>query len=162
MKLDFILNGEDVVCEAEAEDRLSDLLRERFFLLGVRSDCRIGNCGLCLVIFNGRTLPSCLVPAFRVRGAEVVTIEGFSQTDEYQDIREGFQKAGAEPCEFCRGAVFLATSSLLEERSRPSPREILDQLSAITCRCHDPSALIKGVQTAAELRARRMYSRAGK
>ena len=39
MKLDFILNGEDVSCQAEAGDRLSEILRDRFSLLGVRSDC---------------------------------------------------------------------------------------------------------------------------
>jgi len=162
MKLNFILNGEDVSCEAELNERLSDILRDRFSLKGVRSDCRSGTCGLCLVILDGRTLPSCLIPAFRVRGSEVVTIEGFAQTDEYMDIRDGFLKAGAEPCEFCRGAVFLAVSALLDEKPRPNPQEILDNLSAVFCRCHDPAVLVRGVQTAAELRARRIYFRASK
>lgn len=89
-------------------------------------------------------------------------MEGFSQTDEYQDIREGFSKAGAEPCVFCRNAVFLAASALLEEIPRPEPQEILEHLSTVFCRCHDPAALVLGVQTAAELRARRMYLRANR
>ncbi len=162
MKLDFILNGEDVSCQAEAGERLADILRERFSLLGVRADCRSGHCGLCLVLLNGRTVPACLVPAFRVRGSEVVTIEGFELTDEYADLREGFRKAGAEPCDFCRGAVLVAAASLLEEHPRPNPPEILERLSAVFCRCHDPLALVRGVQTAAELRARRMYFRANR
>lgn len=162
MKLDFILNGEDVSCQAEAGERLSDVLRDRFSLLGVRSDCRSGSCGLCLIILDGRTLPSCLVPAFRVQGAEVVTIEGFALTDEYTDIREGFRKGGAELCDFCRPAVFLSTSALLEEVPRPEPQEILERLSSVFCRCHDPTAILRGVQSAAELRARRMYTRANK
>lgn len=162
MKLDFILNGEDVSCQAEAGDRLSEILRDRFSLLGVRSDCGSGHCGLCLVTLNGRAVPACLVPAFRVRGAEVVTIEGFEQTDEYADLKEGFRKAGAEPCEFCRGAVLISAAALLEDRPRPEPQEILERLSAVFCRCHDPAVLVRGVQTAAELRARRMYFRANR
>lgn len=160
MKLDFILNGEDVSCQAEAGERLSEILRERFSLLGVKSDCRSGHCGLCLVSLNGRTVPACLVPAFRVRGSEIVTIEGFEQTDEYTDLLEGFRKSGAEPCVFCRGALFLAAASLLEERPRPEAQEILERLSSVFCRCHDPPALVRGVQAAADLRARRMYFRA--
>lgn len=162
MKLVFILNGEDVSYQAEASERLSDILRDHFPVPGVRSDCKTGRCGLCLVIFNGRVVPSCLIPAFRVRGAEVVTIEGFVQTDEYADINEGFLKAGAEPCEFCRGAVILATSALLEEKPRPTPEEILEHLSAVFCRCHEPAALVRGVQAAAEIKARRTYFRANK
>ncbi len=162
MKLDFILNGEDVSCQAEAGDRLADILRERFSLLGVKEDCRSGHCGLCMVSLNGRAVPSCLVPAFRVRGAEVVTIEGFELTDDYADLREGFRKAGAEPCEFCRGAVFLSAAALLDERPRPEAPEILEHLSAVFCRCHDPAALVRGVKTAADLRARRMYFRANR
>ena len=162
MRLDFILNGEDVSCQADAGERLSEILRENFSLLGVRGDCRSGQCGLCLIVLNGRTIPACLVPAFRVRGAEVVTIEGFEQTDEYSDLMEGFRRVGAEPCEFCRGAVMLAATALLEEYPRPEPREILEHLSAVFCRCHDPNALVRGVQAAAELRARRMYFRANR
>ena len=40
MTLGFILNGEDVSARVRSADRLSDVLRERFGLLGVRSDCR--------------------------------------------------------------------------------------------------------------------------
>lgn len=162
MKLDFILNGEDVSCQAEAGDRLSNILRERFSLLKVKDDCRSGHCGLCLVILNGRIVPACLVPGFRVRGSEVVTIEGFELTDDYESLREGFRKAGAEPCEFCRGALYLAAAALLEEQPRPEASEILERLSAVFCRCHDPTALVLGVKTAAELRARRIYFRANR
>ncbi|HSV56046.1 MAG TPA: 2Fe-2S iron-sulfur cluster-binding protein [Magnetospirillaceae bacterium] len=160
MKVDFILNGEDISVQAAAGERLSGILRLQDSLPSVRGDCGSGHCGLCLVILDGRTVPACLVPAFRVHRAEVITIEGFVQTDEYVDLREGFSKTGAEPCAFCRGAVLLAASSLLEEDLKPNPREILERLSAVFCRCHDPHALVRGVQAAAALRARRVYSRA--
>lgn len=162
MKVDFILNGEDVSCQADAGERLSRILRDTFSLLGVKEDCRSGHCGLCLVTLNGLAVPACLVPAFRVRGAEVVTIEGFRQTEDYEYIRKGFEKAEAEPCEFCRGAVFLSTAALLEERPRPETPEILENLSAVFCRCHDPESLVRGVKSAAELRARRMNFRANR
>jgi aerobic carbon-monoxide dehydrogenase small subunit len=157
----FILNGEDVVAKARSVDRLSDLLRNSFGLLGVRSDCRCGRCGRCLVFLDGRLVPSCIVPAFSVRSKEVVTIEGFSQTEDYRDIADGFKAAGAESCGFCEAPKIMVAAALLERTPRPSPRQILEHMSSAPCRCTDPEAIVKAVQAVAELRARRLYRRAG-
>lgn len=160
MTLSFILNGEDVNVRVRSVDRLSDVLRGSFGLLGLKSDCRSGRCGKCLILLNGRIVPSCILPAFRIRGMEVVTIEGFSQTDEYQDIVAGFRSAGVETCGFCDSAKILATANLLERQTRPTDEEILEQLSMVRCRCTDPEILVRGVQAAAERRSRRLYHRA--
>jgi carbon-monoxide dehydrogenase small subunit len=160
MTLDFILNGDDVRTRVRTVDRLSDILSEHFGLLGVQSDCRCGRCGRCLVFLDGRLVPSCLVPAFRARGVEIVTFEGFALTDEYQDISGGFAQAGLETCGFCEKAKIMVAAALLERRSRPSRDEILEQYSATPCRCTDPETLVKAVQAAAERRARRLYRRA--
>jgi carbon-monoxide dehydrogenase small subunit len=157
----FILNGEDVSTKARSVDRLADLLREAFGLSGVRSDCRCGRCGRCLVFLDGRLVPSCIVPAFSVRGREVVTIEGFAQTEDYREIVEGFKAAGVETCGFCEAPKILAAAALLERRARPTRREILEHLSSAPCRCTDPEAIVSAVQAVAELRARRLYRRAG-
>ncbi len=161
MTVSFILNGEDVSAKARSVDRLSDLLREAFGLLGVRSDCRCGRCGRCLVFLDGRLVPSCIVPAFSVRGKEVVTIEGFAQTEDYREMVEGFAAAGVETCGFCEAPKIMAAAALLERTPRPLPREILEHTSSAPCRCTDPEAIVKAVQAVAELRARRLYRRAG-
>ena len=161
MTVSFILNGEDVSAQARSVDRLSDLLRDTFGLLGVRSDCRCGRCGRCFLFLDGRLVPSCIVPAFNVRGREVVTIEGFSQTEDYRDITDGFKAAGVETCGFCTTPKILVAASLLERRPRPSPKEILEHMSSAPCRCTDPEAIVRAVQSVAELKARRLYHRAG-
>jgi carbon-monoxide dehydrogenase small subunit len=161
MTVSFILNGEDVSAQARSVDRLSDLLREAFGLLGLRSDCRGGRCGRCLIFLDNRLVPSCIVPAFSVRGKEVVTIEGFAQTEDYRDIAEGFKTAGVETCGFCDEAKIMAMAGLLERSPRPSPREILEHMSAAPCRCTDPEAIVKAAQAVVERRAKRIYRRAG-
>jgi aerobic carbon-monoxide dehydrogenase small subunit len=160
MTISFILNGEDVSLNARSYERLSDVIRSRFGLTGMKSDCRRGNCGKCLILLDGRLAPSCLLPVFRVRGREVVTIEGFSQTDEYQDIAKGFSEAHLETCGFCEAGKMLAAAALLERRARPTPEEILEEMSSVPCRCTDPDTLVRGVLAAADLRARRLYRRA--
>ncbi len=162
MTVSFILNGDDVSAKVRSADRLSDLLREQFGLLGVRSDCRCGRCGRCLVFLNGRLVPSCVVPAFKARAREIVTLEGFSQTEEYADIVEGFRESGLETCGFCEGAKIMATAALLERRPRPAVGEILEYMSIAPCRCSDPDGLVRAVLSAAERKARRLYRRAGK
>lgn len=162
MTVSFILNGEDVSARARSADRLSDFLKRAFGLSGAVSDCRCGHCGRCLVFLDGRLVTSCLVPAFGVRGKEVVTIEGFAQTADYADIAEGFKTAGVESCGFCASARCMAAAALLERRPRPSPKEILEYMTCAPCRCADPETIVKGVQAAAEIRSRRLYRRAGR
>jgi carbon-monoxide dehydrogenase small subunit len=159
MTIGFILNGEDVVVRAEADLRLINILRGHFGLLGAKTGCLTGKCGACSVIFNGEVVKACLIPAFRIRGSEVITIEGFSQTDDYQDIVTGFLRTGLETCEFCRTGKILTAAVLLERRSRPSREEILADFSGIRCRCTDPGGLAEAVTLAAEMRQRRLYGR---
>jgi carbon-monoxide dehydrogenase small subunit len=161
MTINFILNGEDVSAKTRSVDRLSDILRDAFGLLGVRSDCRCGRCGRCLIFLNGRLVPSCVIPAFAARGKEVITIEGYAQTEEYIDIAAGFLDAGVATCGFCEGPKIMAAAALLERMPRPSAAEILEQMSSAPCRCTDPDALVKAVQAVAERRAKRIYRRAG-
>ncbi|MDR1566874.1 MAG: 2Fe-2S iron-sulfur cluster binding domain-containing protein [Treponema sp.] len=159
MTIGFILNGEDVVIRTGAEQRLIDILRGTFQLLGAKAGCYSGHCGVCSVIFNGEVVKACLIPAFKIRGSEVITIEGFSQTDEYQDIAQGFVDAGVENCGFCDTGKILATEALLSRNTRPGREDILMAFEGIKCRCTEPESLISGVMTVAERRRRRLYGR---
>lgn len=160
MTIEFILNGEDVVVQTSLDRRLIDILRDNFHLLGAKAGCRVGRCGSCSVILNGKVVPSCLVSAFRVRGGEVITLEGFALTDEYQDIVSGFSRAGVENCGYCDAGKILATEMLLEQNPRPSKEEALSAFSGVLCRCTVPRLLVDGVLAAAEIRQRRLYGRA--
>jgi carbon-monoxide dehydrogenase small subunit len=159
MTIDFILNGEDVVVRCGAELRLVDILRDSFGLTGTKVSCLSGCCGACTVIFNGLIVQSCLIPAFHVRGSEIITIEGFSQTDEYQDIVEGFSRAALWNCAICQNGKILAAEALLERSPRPEGPEILRAFSGVRCRCTDPDTLVKAIQLSAEIRQRRIYGR---
>jgi carbon-monoxide dehydrogenase small subunit len=158
----FILNGEDVVIRTDAERRLVDILRNTFLLLESKTGCNVGNCGACSVIFNGLAVKSCLIPAFKIRGSEIITLEGFSQTDEYQDIVQGFAEAGFETCGFCDTGNILAAEALLSRNPRPSREEIFTAYHDIKCRCIDPESLIQGVLAIIEKRQRRLYGRGAK
>jgi carbon-monoxide dehydrogenase small subunit len=157
MTTGFILNGEDVTVETETENRLVDLLRNSFRLIGTKAGCLNGSCGVCSVIFNGTVVKSCLIPAFRIKGSEIITIEGFSLTDDYQDITHGFAEAGFDNCGYCNTGKILAAEALLSKNLRPAENDILKAFYGIKCRCTEPEGLVKAVLAAAEHRRRRLY-----
>jgi len=162
MTMTFILNGEDVTADSNPETRLIDILRDSFNLLGAKNGCNIGVCGTCLIIFNGDVVKSCLIPALKIRGCEIITIEGFSQTIDYQDIVQGFSDTGFEDCGFCTTGRILATEALLGKNKAPSREEILLAFNGIRCRCTEPDLLVQGVLAASDYRRRRLYGHSHK
>jgi carbon-monoxide dehydrogenase small subunit len=159
MTINFILNGEDVAVRDDAATRLTDILRRHFSLTSVKCGCLAGRCGACSVIFNGTVTKSCLIPAFRIQGAEIITIEGFFQNNEYQDIVTGFRQAGVETCGYCTAGKILAVEALISKIPRPSRLDILTGFQGIKCRCTEAESLVNGVLAAADIRQRRLYGR---
>ena len=156
MTINFILNGEDVVFRGEAGVRLIDILRGNFGLFGAKHGCLSGQCGACSVIYNGLVSPACLIPAFKISGSEIITIEGFSQTIEYQEIIKAFAEDHLGNCGYCEAGKILCTEALLERVPSPSKDEILKGFSGIKCRCTNAERLIKSVNSIAGVRSRRL------
>lgn len=159
MKVSFILNGEDVEVVCDADARISDVLREQFGLLSVKTGCNAGMCGSCSVLLDGKQVPSCMLPVFKVRGRELVTLEAFSTTDEYNDIVSGFKQADLQLCGFCTAAVIFSCEALLERISQPNKNDITSAFTGVVCRCIQSENLFEAVIAAAEYRRRRMYGR---
>ena len=159
MNISFILNGEDVIVSSEAGVRLIDILRENFSLFGAKRGCLNGQCGACTIIFNSQVSSACLIPAFKVRGSEIITIEGFSQTDEYQDILTGYKQIHLGNCGYCEAGKILCTEAILEQIPAPSRDEIIMGFSGIKCRCTNIDKLVEAVNIIGAIRRRRLYGR---
>jgi len=157
MTANFILNGEDVMFRGEAGVRLIDILRGNFGLFGAKTGCLAGQCGACSVLYNGQVSPACLIPAFKIRGSEIITIEGFSQTIEYQEIVDGFAESHVGNCGYCEAGKILCTEAILEKNLSPTKEEILMGFSGIKCRCTNVERLINAVNIIAGIRERRLY-----
>ena len=156
MTISFILNGEDIMIEAEGGVRLVDILRKNFSLIGTKTGCDIGYCGACSVIINGEMVKSCLIPAFKAHGSEIITIEGISQTDEYKDLLIGFKDAKSESCGICTSGKMLAVEALLSKYQRPSRENILFAFQGIRCRCTSVNDLVRGINSVVEQRRKRL------
>ncbi|MFP4477913.1 MAG: (2Fe-2S)-binding protein [Candidatus Izemoplasmatales bacterium] len=149
-EIKFKLNGKDQVLKTDPNRRLLDVLREDLLLTGSKEGCGEGECGACSVLLNGQIVNSCCVPLANVDGQEIITIEGFSKTREYQVIKDSFAEAGGVQCGFCTPGMIIATQSLLNENPHPSDYEIKIGLSGNLCRCTGYNLIIKAIKIAAK------------
>ncbi len=146
----FQLNGKSMTVHSDPLRRLLDVLRDVLQMTGVKEGCGEGECGACAVLINGKVVNSCLVPVGNVRGGEVVTIEGFRETDRYQVLLASLSQAGSVQCGFCTPGIVIAAEALLQSNPQPSENAIREALSGNLCRCTGYSMIVEGIRVAAE------------
>lgn len=148
--LSFTLNGESVTVAAEPSETLLDLLRHKLRITGVKKGCGEGECGSCTVLLDGLPVDSCLLPAMKAQGREVLTIEGLAQDDEkLHPLQEAFLEAGGVQCGFCTPGMVLSAKALLDENPDPQDQEIMEGLSGNICRCTGYVQIMDAVKLAA-------------
>ncbi|RTR31846.1 (2Fe-2S)-binding protein [Robertmurraya yapensis] len=144
----FKLNGSVVETDALSTVRLLDLLREEFDLIGSKEGCGEGECGACSVLVNNLVQNSCLIPIGALEGAEVQTIEGYSQTPQYQVLNECYATSGGVQCGFCTPGMIIATEALLSKNPNPTEEEIREGISGNLCRCTGYNMIVDAIQLA--------------
>ncbi|AKX97415.1 (2Fe-2S)-binding protein [Neomoorella thermoacetica] len=148
------VNGREYQVEAPADITLLELLREYLGLTGTKEGCGKGECGACTVLLDGQAVNSCLIPAAKAEGAEVLTIEGLASPDgKLHPLQEAFITEGAVQCGFCTPGMILSAKALLDSNPRPGREEIKMALSGNLCRCTGYAKIIAAVEKAAAVMA---------
>ena len=150
MKIKFNLNNKDVEVELDPSMRLIDVLREHFHLTGTKEGCGEGSCGACVVLMDGKSINSCLLPLANVIGHKIITIEEFSKTKQYEVIKDAFGDRGGSQCGFCTPGMIIAAQSLLSSNPHPSEEEIRQYMSGNLCRCTGYQAIVEAVLVASK------------
>jgi carbon-monoxide dehydrogenase small subunit len=153
VNLVFQLNGREVAVTVPPETLLVDLLREVLGLKGTKIGCREGECGACTVLLDGNPVNSCILPALKVGGRSVITIEGLGGEDgSLAPLQQAFIDQGAVQCGYCTPGMILNAKALLDQTPRPDETEIRKAISGVLCRCTGYHKIVKAIQTAAEVR----------
>ena len=149
-KLKFVVNHQPVEVDIDPSARLLDVLRDVLHMTGVKEGCGEGSCGACTVLVDGISYSACLSPVANVIGKEILSIEGFTQTEQYRMIADAFAELGGSQCGFCTPGMIMSTYAMLKENPQPSEEEARLSLSGNLCRCTGYNSIIKAVLEAAE------------
>ena len=146
----FKLNNKAVEVDLDPSMRLIDVLRNHFNLKGVKEGCGEGSCGACVVLLDGYSVNSCLLPLANVDGHEVITIEEFSKTRRFKVLSDAFLEEGATQCGFCSPGMIIAGESLLSHNPHPTEEEAREALSGNLCRCTGYQSIVNAILLASK------------
>jgi len=146
-RISLSVNGVPVVVEAPPVRRLSAVLREDLGLTGTKVGCDAGDCGACTVLVDGEPLCACLVPAARLEGSAIRTVEGLAN-GALSRLQASFLAHGAAQCGICTPGLLMAATALLERSPTPTEDEVSDALGGVLCRCTGYRKIVRAVMEA--------------
>lgn len=156
MKIEFMLNDSHREIECSPTDPAWPLI----MIEGAREGrCRGGNCLRCAVLIGDRPVPSCILPAYRLHGAQITTMEGLGDNRIFRDIMRAFDKVGISRCEDALPGLVMLAYQILTEKKAPSDIEIQGYSRYLVTRCAGRDEFERAVRLAGRLSGRKRGER---
>ena len=124
MRLTCNINGSQYSLVVNSDKPLSQILKEHIITFAENSQCMGASCGNCIVLINGNAALSCLVPAFKLNGASILTFEGFQKTRFCHDIERAYADVGNQPCPQCYPSKTIIIESILNKVDKENQNRI--------------------------------------
>jgi carbon-monoxide dehydrogenase small subunit len=147
--ISLTVNGEPTEVAVRPNTTLLEALRYGLRLTGSKQGCDKGDCGACTVRLDGAPILSCIALAMDAAGKSVTTIEGLARGAALDPVQAAFDQCGALQCGFCQSGMMVSARALLDEKPKPTLREIKQALSGNLCRCTGYTKILEAVQVAA-------------
>jgi aerobic-type carbon monoxide dehydrogenase small subunit (CoxS/CutS family) len=144
------VNGVDYERWVEPRRLLVDFLRDDLELVATHIGCEHGICGSCTILFNGRTVRSCLMFAVQADGADIMTVEGLAEAEQLHPLQAAFREKHGLQCGFCTPGMLMTAYEFLNENSNPSEEDVRKNMSGVLCRCTGYKQVVDSVMEAAE------------
>ncbi len=146
LHITLTVNGERIARIVPVRQHLVDFLRLELGLTGSHLGCEHGICGACSVRVDGAVVRGCLMLAAQADGADVVTIEGLTESGEIADLQANVVERGALQCGYCTPGMLMTAAELLSDAKPATRDEIRIYLSGNYCRCTGYQAIVDAVE----------------
>lgn len=139
------VNNEDHAIEVDSNETLLDLLRNKLEIKSVKAACWQGDCGICIILLEGKPIKSCLVLAQEVDTKSIITVEGLMKEGKLTNLQQAFIDNGAVQCGFCTSAFLLMGHYLLSRKEPLTRKSVEESLNGIICRCTGYKQIIDSI-----------------
>ena len=147
LEISLTVNGEPITKTIPVRQHLVDFLRTDLGLTGSHLGCEHGVCGACSIRVDGAVIRGCLMLAVQADGADVVTVEGLTETGEISDLQKNFVDRNAMQCGYCTPGMLITAADLLKNPTPTTREKIRNHLSGNFCRCTGYHAIVDAVET---------------
>jgi len=139
----FFLNNQEIEATTSPELTALKLITEQLELTGTKESCSEGDCGACTIAlgqwngnqFQYHAINSCILPAVKLHGTHVITVEGLEQDNRLHLIQQMMLENHATQCGFCTPGIIMSLFCLLLENANPTQEEVFAALEGNLCRC---------------------------
>jgi len=132
--IQLTVNGTAQSFNGAAEMPLLWYLRDILGLTGAKFGCGIGLCGACTVHVDGQATRSCVTTMQNAAGKEVTTVEGLERNGLHP-VQKAWMQINVPQCGYCQVGQIMQAVALLNDKKKPTDREIDDAMAGNICRC---------------------------
>ena len=142
----IVVNGTARELVVPAQELLLDTLRERLGLTGAKRSCDVQVCGTCTVLVDGEPVSSCTYLTADAHDREVLTIEGFAESPEFDEFERAFTDRAALQCGFCTPGFLLTLKALRDADELRSREDVIAGLDGSVCRCTGYKSIVEAAE----------------
>jgi len=131
----FNLNGNPVTVDADDDEELLWVLRDRLDVKGLKYGCGMGLCGACTSHIDGVARRTCITPVGTVADHNVTTIDGLAKDGVLHPVQKAWIDNDVSQCGYCQAGQIMQAVSLLNSNPNPTDRDIDEAMGGNLCRC---------------------------
>ena len=146
------VNGSTHEFTGDPEMPLLWYLRDVLQLPGTKFGCGVGLCGACTVHIDGAAMRSCATLMKGVNNKEITTIEGLSAGGDHP-IQVAWKANNVPQCGYCQAGQIMQAVALLQQKPKPTDRDIDEFMQGNICRCGTYQRIRKAIKQAAGVSA---------
>ena len=134
-EITFNLNGNPVSVDADNDEELLWVLRDRLDVKGLKFGCGMGLCGACTSHIDGVAKRTCITSVGDIAGHDVTTIDGLAQGGVLHPVQQAWIDNDVAQCGYCQAGQIMQAVSLLNYNPNPSDADIDEAMGGNLCRC---------------------------